>query len=143
MSETVMELLSSIKIVGISQCKFSVSFKGDCHKYAMHCSKCNQRLHRDEFSLMDLLRLAPRLILDLFGLGTSSWSTDVIERLQMGGSSEWQSNPASILFSSAEAMIKSLQDMGNASTSDMRIVRCQFGFGSDHKNVSVMWKKTE
>jgi len=142
MSETVMELLSSIKIVGISQCKFSASFRGDCHKYAMQCSKYNRRLHHNEFSLMDLLRLAPRLVLDHFGLGTSSWSTDVIERLQSGGSSEWQSNPASILFSSAEAMIKSLQDMGNASTSDMRKVRCQFGFGSDHKNVSDV-EKTE
>ena len=140
MSETVMELLSSIKIVGISQCKFSASFRGDCHKYAMQCSKCNRRLHHDAFSIMDLLRLAPRLILDHFGLGTSSWSTDVIERLQSGGSSEWQSNPASILFSSAEAMKKSLQDMGNASTSDMRIVRCQFGFGLDHKTATDVEK---
>ena len=32
-------------------------------------------------------------------------------------------------------MIKSIQDMGNASTSDMCIVRCQFSFGSDHNNV--------
>ena len=37
-------------------------------------------------------------------------------------------------------MKKSVQDMGNASTSDMRIVRCQFGFGLDHKNVSDVGK---
>jgi len=90
--------------------------------------------------MMDLLRVAPRLILDHFDLGTSSWSTDVIERLQSGGLSEWQSNPSSILFSSAEAMIKSLQDMGNVSLSDKGTVLCQFGFGSDHNNVSDVEK---
>jgi len=135
MSETVMELLSSVNIIGTRQCKHSVSFKGDCHKYAMFCSKFNQRLHCDDFSIMDLLQLAPRLILDHFGLGTSSWSTDVIERLQSGGSSEWQCNPASIIFSSAEAMIKSIQDMDKVPRVYMGIERCLYGFGLDHNNV--------
>ena len=37
-------------------------------------------------------------------------------------------------------MIKSLQDIGNASTSDMRIVRCQFGFGLNHKTATNVEK---
>ena len=85
---------------------------------------------------MDLLWLAPRLILDHFGLCTSSRSTDVVERLQSGGSSEWQCNPASIIFSSAEAMKKSIQDMDKVTCEGMGIVRCLYGFGSDHKDAS-------
>jgi len=84
---------------------------------------------------MDLLWLAPRIILDHFGLGTPSWSIDVIEQLQSGGSSEWQCNLASIIFSSAEAMINSIQDMDKVPYQGMGIVRCRYGLGSDHKDV--------
>jgi len=81
MPETTMEVLSPVKIIGMSQCKYSVSFKGDCHKYALFCSKCHRKLHRDDHGLMDLHQNAPIIILDHYGLGASSWSTDVIDKL--------------------------------------------------------------
>ncbi len=85
---------------------------------------------------MDPLQNAPQIILDYFGLGTSSWSTDVLAVLKSGGSSEWWCNPASILFSSAEAMINSIEDMKQVPFEDIGVVQCQYGFGLDHHNVS-------
>ena len=45
MSETVMELLSSVIVVGMRQCQYSASFKGDCHLYTLFCTKCRCAMH--------------------------------------------------------------------------------------------------
>jgi len=71
-SETVMELLSSVLVVGAKQCQFWVSFKGDCHLYTLSCTKYGKAMHEQEYPIMILLQWAPQIILDHFGLGTSS-----------------------------------------------------------------------
>ena len=76
-SETVMELLSSVFVVGVKQCQFSVSFRGDCHLYALFCTNCGKSMPERQYPIMILLQLAPRIILDHFGLGTSSWNEEV------------------------------------------------------------------
>ena len=76
-SETIMELLSSVLVVGAKRCQFSVSFKGDCHLYTLLRTKCGKAMHEREYPIMILLQWAPRIILDHFGLGTSSWNDKV------------------------------------------------------------------
>jgi len=60
---------------------------------------------------MTLLQLAPRIILDHFGLGTSRWNEEVLTKLESDRSSEYRRNPAHVLFSSADGMINSLKNM--------------------------------
>jgi hypothetical protein len=55
-SETVMELLSSVLVVGAKQCQFSVSFKGDCHLYTLSCTKYGKAMHEREYPIMILLQ---------------------------------------------------------------------------------------
>ena len=77
-----MELLSSVLVVGVKQCQYSVSFRGDCHLYTLSCTKCGKAMHEREYPIMILLQLAPRIILDHFGLGTSSWNEKGFNRIQ-------------------------------------------------------------
>ena len=131
-SEIVMELLSSVLVVGVKQCQFLVSFRGDCHLYTLSCTKCGKAMHEIQYPIMILLQLAPRIILDHFGLRTSSWNEEVLTKLQSDRESEYRKNPAHILFSSADGMITSLKNMEIVQLNEPTMIRCKFGIGADH-----------
>ena len=128
-SETVMKLLSLVLVVGVKQCQYSASFRGDCHLYALSCTKCGKSMHERQCPIMTLFQLAPRIILNHFDLGTSRWNKEILTKLQSDGSLEYRRNPAQVLFSLADGMIDSLKNM--------EIV--QQGIGHDESTMS-RWK---
>jgi len=83
---------------------------------------------------MTLLQLAPRIILDHFGLGISRWNEEVLTKLESNGSSEYRRNPAYVLFSSADGMImKNMEIVKQATGHDEpTIISPKFGIGADH-----------
>ena len=89
-------------------------------------------MHEREYPIMILLQCAPRIILDHFGLETSSWNDKVLTKLQSDGASEYRRNPAHILFSSPIGITTPLKNMEIVQPFEPSMIRCKFGIGVDH-----------